>query len=765
VATKKRRKSRFRRPKPTRFERVAVLCLAGASGILAGAAGTHATANRVSDFIVAAGLGVAVVAAGSISRTWTWLVGAGVVTALAVAPWNVFGGVAMAVGLVAAALPNDLPERRAFGGAVGLVVAQGLLRLDVDRFGRSALAAAVVVGVMAVSAYRAARTETRSRVRTGVVIGGALATLAVLGFLLVALQSKSAVEVGIKRSREGLAAARHGETNNAAQLLNQASRSFGSAHRDLSSWLARPVAVLPLVGQQARALQLLSGAGASVAKVASESAGVTNVEDLKVVDGTLDLDQVRSMAEPLASVVAALESASTDGARAESSWLLPPVADRLDTFTESIGDALHDGQTAKEAVAVLPALLGGEGTRHYMVCFATPSEQRDLGGFIGAYGQLVAENGKLDLVETGRIQDLNDRRQGLTITDPTVFPSRYLAWDVNDYWQNISATADFPTMAEAARQLWPQVIGDHLDGVLYVDPVTLAALLDLTGPVSVPGYEPKLSAAGAADFLLRGQYQEFLVGDDRHDFLLDASRTVFDKLTSGNLPGPRRIADTLAPAAHQRRLLLHSFHPEEQALFERLRLDGALPPVGTGDFLSVRSSNLGINKIDAFQERTIDYKATVNPSTGEIAATVTVEIANTAPAGGLPDYVIGNKFNLPLGTNSQVIAVYTPFDLTGVTQDGVSVGNGAFAENGRKVYTALTRIPAGQTVTLVFSLTGVLDVRNGYELLVVPQPTAVADQFHFEIDTASGWKAKSPPDSLPPELKEDLKVRIGFSRQ
>ena len=45
-------------------------------------------------------------------------------------------------------------------------------------------------------------------------------------------------------------------------------------------------------------------------------------------------------------------------------------------------------------------------------------------------------------------------------------------------------------MAEAVRQMWPQSGGQPLDGVLYLDPETLAALMHLTGPVTVPGYDP-----------------------------------------------------------------------------------------------------------------------------------------------------------------------------------------------------------------------------------------------------------------------------------
>ena len=76
--------------------------------------------------------------------------------------------------------------------------------------------------------------------------------------------------------------------------------------------------------------------------------------------------------------------------------------------------------------------------------------------------------------------------------------------------------------------------------------------------------------------------------------------------------------------------MLHSFHPDEQALFERLGIDGALPPVD-GDFLSVRASNRGLNKIDAFMRRTVTDDVTVDPGRNIVHATVTVTVHNDAP--------------------------------------------------------------------------------------------------------------------------------------
>ena len=51
----------------------------------------------------------------------------------------------------------------------------------------------------------------------------------------------------------------------------------------------------------------------------------------------------------------------------------------------------------------------------------------------------------------------------------------------------MSYAPDLPTVADVIQQLYPQAGGDHIDGVLALDPYGLAALIGMTGPIKVPG--------------------------------------------------------------------------------------------------------------------------------------------------------------------------------------------------------------------------------------------------------------------------------------
>ncbi|MEQ1788352.1 MAG: DUF4012 domain-containing protein, partial [Acidimicrobiales bacterium] len=590
-------------------------------------------------------------------------------------------------------------------------------------------------------------------------IGGGLVAVVLGGLVAAVALARGDVGDGIGRAQAGLDAARAGESEAASEHFERASEAFDAARDDLDVWWARPALVLPYHRQHARALDVLAGEGADLAAAAATSARSAPIDDLQVVDGRLDLDLVRSMAEPLAEVRAALDRADGGVGVADSDWLIPPVADQVDELERAIASAAEDAATAAEAVAVLPDILGGSGPRSYFVAFGTPAETRELGGFMGAYALLGADDGELTLAGTGRVRNLNVYFEGQGLTDPSAFPAHYLAMLPQRFWHNITGSPDFPTAAEAVRQRWRAPRAGPIDGVLYMDPVTLADLLGLTGPIRVPEHDEPLTADTAADFLLRDQYVEF-PDDDRHDFLVEAAETVFDELMSGELAGPRVLADTLAPAVAGRRLLFHSFHPDEQALFERLHVDGALPPVD-GDFLSVRASNRGLNKIDAFMQRTIAYDVIVDPVHDRVTATVAVTIRNDAPASGLPEAIIGNRLGEPDGTSSTTLAVYSPLALVDVTQDGRSIPRGAADAYDRHRYTVLLDIAPKSEVTIVFELAGSVDLRGGYHLDVVPQPLVNDDHLTVAVRGPGGWIPVGRPE-VATDLRKAEELEVSF---
>lgn len=285
-------------------------------------------------------------------------------------------------------------------------------------------------------------------------------------------------------------------------------------------------------------------------------------------------------------------------------------------------------------------------------------------------------------------------------------------------------------------QLYPQSGGTELDGVLAVDPRTLAALLRFTGPIDVDGLDQPLTADDAADEILRKQYLRFDPVDqtERRDVLDALAETTFRRLLDGGLPSPRALVDTLGPEVHQRRLQAHARRPSEQALIERAGMDGSMQARGPEDYLMVSHQNLGNSKIDTYPRRTIDYEAEVDPGTGEASATVTVDLHNTAPGSGLPRYVLGNNRDEPVGSNVMQLSIYSRLGFQGGTIDGEPLAVRPGEEAGARVITSRVVVGPGERRTVVAQLAGQLDLGpGGYRLRVVPQAVVSADELAVHV--------------------------------
>lgn len=579
------------------------------------------------------------------------------------------------------------------------------------------------------------RHRVRRRRRLLVVVGAVIVVIGA-GGVIGTLLARAQLESGLRHANAGLAAARAGDGGSAADHFDAASRAFDAAHDQLDAWWATPGLAMPVVSQQVRAVTSLAHVGAELTSEAAAATREARIDELEVREGQLDLAHVRAMATSLGSIQRALEEAAAAVDALDVDGLLPPVIERIDELAQTLAAAQDDAADAGDALAVLPELLGSDGRRFYFVAFGTPAEARELGGFMGAYAVLAAEDGRLSLAGSGRVRDLNRAFRGKQLSDPSQFPPQYLAMQPQRYWQNITGTADFPTVAEAVRQLWPAKALPPLDGVLYLEPHALAAMLELTGPVRVSGREEPLTADTAAAFLLHDQYVEF-PDDDRHDFLLEAATTVFEKLTTGDLAESRDIVDALGPSTREGRLLFHSFQADEQAVIEDLGIGGVFPPV-RGDFVSVRASNLGLNKVDAMVQRSVRYDVAIDPATGSAQARLEITIRNESPSSGLPRAVIENRNGRPAGTSSTALSVYTPFELVSASQDGVGIDWGELREYDRRKYLVLVDVPPMSEVTVTFALKGYLDLSAGYHLDVIPQTLANPDALHVRVRAASG---------------------------
>jgi len=717
-----------------------------------------------------------------------WL--AGLATAASLGSlWVLAGGVALALSSIAV-----LGRRhRLLGAVIAALSVQALLRIPaIGFFGVPSLITLVAVAPVLVVGWQRAGSRTRRFIAWTIAGAAAFALVATAGLGVAALQARDHVTAGVDEAEAGLDAVRTGDQPGASAHFDRATAEFDAARHAVQAPWALPARLVPGLGHQAAALVAVTDSGTTLTERAGEAAMTAPYQQLRAKAGQIDLATLAQMQEPVARSAEALAAAQRAVEQVDSPWLVPMLADPVQRFEAKINQALPEAELARGALQVAPGLLGGEGTRRYFISFMNPAEARFQGGFIGSYGILTAQDGKVTLERSGPIEDLSDApgADHRTLSGPALYLQRYGRFQPARFLQNLTASPDLPDNASAIAKLYPQAGGTPIQGVISVDPEGLSALLKLTGPISVAGLDTPLTSETAASFLLRDQYLTSGPQSARKDRLTDVSKATFDALVGRDLPSPREIGAALGPAMHGGHLLFTSFDPGESAFLTGVGMSGdflggavdagpSAPDGGGSDWFSVRTSNAGGNKIDSFLDREVTYDAAVDPATGTAQATATVALHNTAPASGLPDYLIGNIYGAPRGTNLTYLGFFTAGTLTGATRDGAPIGVESQREFGGNVYSTRLDIPPGATVRVTFRLR--VNVGDGtragedYRLAVGHQPLATDDRLVVRIHpvgyvavSAQGWGATATLDEAGTVQMEgspstDVSLRIGFA--
>lgn len=747
---------------------VAAVCLFAAAG--AAFAPGEPTAVPAVDVLLRAGMATAVTAASARARRQVWLVAAAVTVAAATASdldWLAF----VAGGLTAAML---VLGRRSWvvGAVVGACLAQVLLRLEFDGpTGASAGVAAAVSALLIVSGLRrsAPRTRRRAWLVAGLLAGSAVVFTGAAG--LAGLAAAGDGRDGIDAGEAGLRAARQVDVASAADRFADAATAFRRARVKLGRWWARPALAVPVVGQHLRAGRLLSRAGERLAEAVSAATAELQLPGLRLDRGAVDLAAVDRANGAVRSARTALQRARTQVDDARSPWLAAPLTTAIGDLDRRMAGADRDVGTAAEVLDLAGPMLGRDGPRRYLLAVVTPAENRGSGGLIGNTAEISATAGKLALTSVQRIGDLNEAvdDEAAARVLPAIYASAYGAWTVGADLQNATVPADFETAAEALEAVVPLAGRAPVDGTVSVDPLAVAALLEVTGPVSVGSWPEPITAANAASVLLHEQYVA-LSGPARESFLAEVVSAVWQRVVSGTLPSPATLAAALAPAVRGRHIQLHSRRGDEQGALGRLEADGNLPRPA-GDHLALVTDNASESKADWFLRRAMDYRLQYDPGTGAAEGTVRVTLTNDAPPGGLPEYVLGGRL-VPPGHNRQIVQVYTPLDLVSATVDGrpPPAALRSLGARGNWAHEVDVVVPAQSTAVVEFRLAGrlVQQQRGSWRLVLGRQPASHPDDVtvtltlddRWRIDSASGGLAGSGR-SVSTQLKLTRNVLLG----
>ena len=334
--------------------------------------------------------------------------------------------------------------------------------------------------------------------------------------------------------------------------LERSDELLTSAAGDLERPWARPALAVPVLGQHLAALADIGRGASDLAGQATASVAQVDVESLRVVNGVIDVDAIEVMERPFAEPTTPSQRMSAVLVASRSPWLAAPVGDRVDQLADDVDELVGQTDRALTAVQLAPSMLGSDGPRTYFVAFTTPAEARGLGGYMGTWAELRADDGHLEVTRTGLTNDLTAAMRAAppVLDGPADYVARYGRFGAGvggesvaiDFWSNVTMSPDFPNVTEVIAQLYPASGGTEIDGAIALDVESIARFLELTGPVQVEGPDGtvRLTSSDAAQYLLRDQYAA-ISDDATRDAVLEAiTAQLINDVFGGDLPGPAR---------------------------------------------------------------------------------------------------------------------------------------------------------------------------------------------------------------------------------
>jgi hypothetical protein len=498
---------------------------------------------------------------------------------------------------------------------------------------------------------------------------------------------------------------------------------------------------LPFVGASFQATREVATSADDVARLAGQPL-VSILETMNwkslMPDGHgVALAPLAAAQSKLASAALAVGQSSDRLNGIDANVLLPQISAPLVESREQLASLRRGLESAADAARLLPAMMGEQTPRRYLLLVQNNAESRSTGGIPGAMAVLTFDAGKLSMSEQTSASAVGVFKPAVAVEreQSAIYSTR-----LGKFMQDVNLTPDFPTVAQTAQAMWKTRTGEQLDGVLSVDPIALSYMLDATGPVSlndpllrdVAGdrLPTELTAKNVVPTLLSDVYLKIDDPSIQDAYFAGVAQAVFTKLSSG-AGDTKKLMDGITTAASQRRILLSSSRPDEEAVISKYPVGGAVTGAGISPAQFGVYFNDGTGaKMDYFVKRTVQL-VTYCPVDGYSEVRVRVSSRNTAPknaATSLPPYVTGaGAFGVPAGSVQTNVTAYGPVqsNIETAVVGGKKSGFASYRHSDRPVASVTIRLAPGQAQTVEFTFGKI--VQNATPRLSVT-PTVQAEK-------------------------------------
>ncbi len=529
-----------------------------------------------------------------------------------------------------------------------------------------------------------------------------------------ALQAKDALQAAVPLAGQAKDEILSGDSEAATQTVAELIDVTSEAQEATDTKLWRSLEWMPVVGENLRGVRIASAAVQTLAIEVLEPATALNLDLLKPKDGAMDVAAIQALVPMIDTASRATTSIAAELGELDTGVLIGPVKDGVEKLDDAITQLDSMVGPAKTVLQILPAALGADGQRNYLLIFQNNAEIRTTGGNPAAIALITADNGRIDIAQQASSSDFNNNRDTPII--PLNPETQALYGDrVGNWMQDITFTPDFSESTELMRAFWAESFGTPIDAVVSFDPVALSYLLEATGPITLETGDV-LTADNAVQLFLNEVYFRYPKNTDQDLFFASATQSIFSAITSGSAD-TKALVTALSRAVDEGRLLFSSNDAEQMELIGSSPIAGPLP-VDNSDatVLGVFFNDLTVGKMDYYLHASVDAESTQCQVGSPATFTATTHMKNVVNAelrDSLPMYIKANAYGFHGAIHTDVM-VYGPVGtrVSSVEIDGEVVGigdrwDGEYREmthNGRPVLQVpiLLRMETEADITVTF---------------------------------------------------------------
>lgn len=347
----------------------------------------------------------------------------------------------------------------------------------------------------------------------------------------------------------------------------------------------------------------------------------------------------------LPTVIDSFEDASAIAAGLDRTEVLPAVYEPLDEMVGLIAQATPILKIAQEHLPAILHAAGADGPMLYQLVIQTPAEIRATGGGPAHWLVLKVENGQMDLLSQEDGVELMystlpekgfDTVNGSLIKLPSAVRSLYPS-ELTNWSSNFTMTPHFPRAVELFQATREWTDQPAFDGVISIDPVVLAHMLEATGPLTLASGEV-VDSANAASLLMSEPYERFGTDNAAMDaFFSEVTTVMFDALTGGDWE-IGAMWDQLVRSADEGRIFLWFEDDGLQGLAHEYGLDGALREDNAETTqLGIYFNDYSVGKLNFW----LDYDQRATCDVEDRTITVTMELHSGITDAIKSEYTLG----------------------------------------------------------------------------------------------------------------------------